>query len=314
MDKKWFLSKKEIIYIIVIFVLFPIALNFTLFTTRFPLTYGDGDNWLGFWGNYSGGFMGALVALWIAHRQAKAQREDLENQLTSQYEHDKAQLTSQYEHDKAQLKAQQEYDEKKEGLNRKLRQLPALIFLKYELEKMNEEVNGVWKQKKDIYKSEVTAIQTEKDVTKLNNEELKEIKEAVSRKSYEIKMINEKSYDYISLIDDITIHFQLIKCFNFYKDFSEAISIDVDELQHELNKVFSEYVENQSNNTSIENKSKGTRVKQLIQKTSKIRKEKDKIWKQMESEKMLEELENTLRNLKRELDIVTELKNQGTDA
>ncbi|MDA2738032.1 hypothetical protein PDQ75_23020 [Bacillus cereus group sp. Bc015] len=72
--RKGFLTWKEFLIVIICFVLTPVILNYVLFTWRAPRVYGDGDTWLGFWGNYSGAFVGALVALWIANRQVNHSR------------------------------------------------------------------------------------------------------------------------------------------------------------------------------------------------------------------------------------------------
>ncbi|MCM3641414.1 hypothetical protein M4D68_09720 [Priestia aryabhattai] len=51
----------------------PAVLNFTIFQFNTPWTYGEGDEWLSFWGNYSGGLISAYVAYFIANSQIEKQ-------------------------------------------------------------------------------------------------------------------------------------------------------------------------------------------------------------------------------------------------
>ncbi|GGB43092.1 hypothetical protein [Fictibacillus barbaricus] len=53
----------------------PVVLNMTIFQFGTPFTYGDGDEWLSFWGNYTGGLVSAYVAYFIANSQIKKQLE-----------------------------------------------------------------------------------------------------------------------------------------------------------------------------------------------------------------------------------------------
>ena len=52
----------------------PVLLNFTVFSWRSKQSFGDTDVWLGFFGNYSGGIIGALVALFILTKNKPIER------------------------------------------------------------------------------------------------------------------------------------------------------------------------------------------------------------------------------------------------
>lgn len=56
-------------------LLVPVVLNMTIFQFGTRFTYGDGDEWLSFWGNYSGGILSAFVAYYVANSQIKKQLE-----------------------------------------------------------------------------------------------------------------------------------------------------------------------------------------------------------------------------------------------
>ncbi|MCK2020773.1 hypothetical protein [Peribacillus frigoritolerans] len=71
-----------------IILLFPVVVNFMLFQRQLPWVFGTADNWLSFWGNYTGGLISAFVAYFIANSQIEKQR------IINQHEKTIAQLPS----------------------------------------------------------------------------------------------------------------------------------------------------------------------------------------------------------------------------
>ncbi|SDM60909.1 hypothetical protein SAMN04488137_1006 [Fictibacillus solisalsi] len=69
------LSPKTIIISVASILLFPVLVNYTLFLARVPSVFGSSDNWLSFWGNYTGGIVSAVVAYFVASSQLKKQTE-----------------------------------------------------------------------------------------------------------------------------------------------------------------------------------------------------------------------------------------------
>jgi hypothetical protein len=59
-------------------LLAPIGVNILLFIPSFGTSYGEALDWLGFFGNYSGGIIGGIVAFLIASSQIKTQNEEVE--------------------------------------------------------------------------------------------------------------------------------------------------------------------------------------------------------------------------------------------
>ncbi|PGT81581.1 hypothetical protein [Bacillus sp. AFS040349] len=47
-------------------LLVPFVLNMTIFQFGTSWTFGEGDTWLAFWGNYSGGILSGVVAFMVA--------------------------------------------------------------------------------------------------------------------------------------------------------------------------------------------------------------------------------------------------------
>lgn len=56
----------------------PIGVNILMFIPSFGFSFGNALDWLGFFGNYSGGIIGGIVAYIIASSQIKAQNDAVE--------------------------------------------------------------------------------------------------------------------------------------------------------------------------------------------------------------------------------------------
>ncbi|OON44644.1 hypothetical protein BU230_18165 [Klebsiella pneumoniae] len=266
--RKGFLSWKEFLIVIVCFVCTPVILNYVLFTWRAPRVYGDGDTWLGFWGNYSGAFVGALVALWIAKRQINDSRElELE----------------------------------KEQRQRKLAQLPSLVFLKYEMSWMIKELE-VALENRNGYAS----------VDEKSGELLKDLSEDEKRahlyraedKIYDVKQTNTESYSYIANIESFDLHVSLIECFNFHKEFSEVVSqshsVRLAELESDLQ--FEKHHENPTEESAII-------AKQKFFKRFELNVVKRRVWERLEKENQIDKFKETNKMLLKELDEVKRLHN-----
>ncbi|WP_230137702.1 hypothetical protein, partial [Peribacillus frigoritolerans] len=65
-----------------IILIFPAVVNFLLFQSKLPWVFGTADNWLSFWGNYTGGLISAFVAYFIANSQIEKQRIINEHERT----------------------------------------------------------------------------------------------------------------------------------------------------------------------------------------------------------------------------------------
>lgn len=89
-----------------IILVFPVVVNLLLFQYKLPWVFGTADNWLSFWGNYTGGIISAFVAFYIANDQIKKQIL-------------------------------------KEKFDKQVNQLPALVRLKNELEGYIDELKRV---------------------------------------------------------------------------------------------------------------------------------------------------------------------------
>lgn len=78
------LNKSEMMKITTLIVFTPILLGLILNIPGGALTIGDESSWVGFFGNYSGGIIGGIVAFFIANSQVRqeqmARLEDKEEQ------------------------------------------------------------------------------------------------------------------------------------------------------------------------------------------------------------------------------------------
>lgn len=69
------LNKTEIMKIVALIVFTPIFLGLILNIPGGVLTIGDESSWVGFFGNYSGGIIGGIVAFFIANSQVKQEQK-----------------------------------------------------------------------------------------------------------------------------------------------------------------------------------------------------------------------------------------------
>ncbi len=70
------LSKLNIIILLLIISLFPIALNYILMVPLVLPFIGDGKDWIAFWGSYLGSIIAAGVALLVLAKQQKQNHEE----------------------------------------------------------------------------------------------------------------------------------------------------------------------------------------------------------------------------------------------
>ncbi|TKH43893.1 hypothetical protein C1I60_11025 [Paenibacillus terrae] len=75
--------KKLIIPAIILLLVVPVVINALVQIPAIPFTsvFGTGKDWFGFFGSYFGGAIGALVAVYIAHKQVESAKEDFQQRL-----------------------------------------------------------------------------------------------------------------------------------------------------------------------------------------------------------------------------------------
>lgn len=277
--RNWFLTRKEFLTVLFFFIIIPLVLNYTLFTWKAPWTFGDGDNWLGFWGNYSGAFVGALVALWIANRQAVEQREIL----------------------KKQIDEQRVQELEKEARSRKIEQAPYLIQIQFELKQMLKQIQKVNDIKKERIEVHEGYIRNRTEKEELTTEEKKEACKEVESEAFEIKPINNQVFSHLQGVDDIELQIELIECFTFYTEFSEAISVD-------LQMVYEEFSKSVKGMLTEDQKKFISRYRQYAHERSKLDKEKKRVWLAFEREDQIGKLVKTLERIEKEIEDIRQTK------
>ncbi|MGG3623129.1 hypothetical protein ABES25_06140 [Bacillus gobiensis] len=181
--------------IILIVSLFPVVINLALYQKIF---FGKGNDWLSFWGNYSGGLISAIVAYIVAN---------------------------------SQIQKQQKLDLVKEKYARTINQLPALLRIKIELEKYIKELHNVKNEREGFIqrnggirkKAEEYDSPEEFFVAKVEGVPEYEINE----KHYEMELPQSNCFTYLEKVENIYLHIDLITCFNFYSDFSKAMNYNI---------------------------------------------------------------------------------------
>lgn len=260
------------LWLIVLFIAFPIVLNFLIVNFEVPWKYvGEAKDWLSFFSSYAGGFAGAVATLIVVTIQSKNQKEmELE----------------------------------KENRERKFKQLPGLIFLNNEMQKMTKSLTEVYQMKLYFDVAEKTEKMLEKG-GELEEVDLSQVAVNVTNKKYDTKLMSEKSYEYIATIEDVLLHVRLLNCFNFYSDFSQAVNQDIESLTIEYKKIVEEFATNKNEETTF-------RFMEMGKQRAKIIGEKSRVWEEFESQHMLEEFTITLKDLQKELVQTKGLKDKQT--
>ncbi|MFK4377680.1 gas vesicle protein [Bacillus sp. RC218] len=278
-SRKWFLTWKEGLIVVFVFVIFPIILNYTLFTWRAPQTYGDGDTWLGFWGNYSGAFVGAMVALWIARKQAVEQKEILKQQLIDQNRQELA----------------------KEARNLKVIQAPALLQVQHEMKRMLKELE---KADKLISLSANTfegAMKYRKDKEELTSEEKEEARKEAQTAAIKMKDFNSQVFSHLQSIDSLELQIKLIDCFTFYDEFSYAIIYNEKKALEEFKKLTKELEE-------TDKQSFRTLHFEYAAEDNRRRLKKIDAWSTFDTECKIEDFRETLKEIEKEIEEIRKIK------
>lgn len=263
--------------IVLVFFGFPILLNIGIVSFNVPWRYvGKGEEWLGFFSNYAGGFIGAIVALIVANKQGEEQRKSVQEQLKAT---EKENLT------------QFERAQKAEKRQRTLAQLPALVFLENQIKRMWGNMHAE-KLRKEVH-MEHSYNTFQRDLTPKEEEE---VKKEVENRVYYIDLVNEQSFSYISLVIDIDLHTRLIECFTFYKEFSETLRLDIAPLEKEIKEL-----------AKSTNKYGSTGVQNIASKLAVFTSSKSFVWEQLDKKNQLENFEEVYRMLGVELSRVRKL-------
>ncbi|EJQ53510.1 hypothetical protein IEQ_01008 [Bacillus cereus BAG6X1-2] len=267
--KKWLANIGYIIFIFAIFVSVPMLINSLVFLYEKYFTSGTNKEWLSFFSSYAGGFVGAVATLIVVTIQLKHQRRmELE----------------------------------KENRERTFKQLPALIYLENEIEKMIISLE-VAHRKKNHFDEIEKEKKIEEKGRELDEIDCLDIADNVKFKQYDVKLVSDKCYEYIATIENVLLHVWLLECFNFYKDFSQAITYDLESLTMDYKKIARELANDKNDETTL-------KFAQMREQRKKIMIEKKKAWMNFEDENMLERFKSTLKDVKKELDHSMKLKNK----
>jgi hypothetical protein len=251
-------------------VLSPVILNFTIFQFNTPWTYGNGETWLTFWGNYSGGLISAFVAYFIANSQIKKQlRIDL---------------------------AQKKHD-------RMIAQLPSLFRLQFELETYIIQLKNVVEERNHlILKAGGIIPDEEYDPNKV----MAGIKEYnLDIQKYKIESLNHEVYQLLEKIENDDLHIKLLTCFKFYERFSKAVSYDNDATNRKVEEIMNWFIVNAEPYTE----SALVEERHLQMEADEYYLLKRKVWKEIEEEIAVKDFEDAFESVQKEIYEVQEIKN-----
>ncbi|MUL29485.1 hypothetical protein [Priestia megaterium] len=249
----------------------PAVLNLTLFQFNTPLTYGDGDEWLSFWGNYSGGLISAYVAYFIAN---------------------------------SQIKKQAEIDQAKENYTRYTSQLPALVRIQMELKRYITDIKKVLEERS----FNMMAIYNSGEIDENEDEETQEmlIKVEADMKKYEMKNFNLNLFDIVERIEDVDLQVKLISCFQFYEDFCSTIITDIEVLEEQKSKIINEL---NLNADGLDIYYLNDEAKRIENEINRLQTNKIDIWETFYVENILGKFEDVLLKVTEEIENVKKAKN-----
>lgn len=258
-------------------ILFPVALNFILFSFDSGLSYGDGDVWLSFWGNYTGGLISALVAYFVANSQIKKQ---------------------------VSLDLDQRY------FQLATNQLPALIRLRIELEKLIPELEKVKQENDNFY--QILMVQK-----KNSGEDLEP--EASSKPSsvfpdsllktifYHVELMDKEIMKYLEKVEDIDLQIELINAFSFYDNFSKSLNYDFHMADKKRGELALQNLNNDLSDSVIE-----SQIFNIDMDKRKALKGRREGYAALYDEKKIDSLKETLTRLTNEIDRSNRIKKRGT--
>lgn len=211
------MRKKHLIIIILIAFAIPIIIS-QIIRLKFGVwTIGDENSWVSFFGSYLGGIVGGIVALYVARIQI------IENQNNN-------------------IKNEEEL--------RYINQLPAVVSIKYELEKINASIKYI-----------LDAVdQDAKDENKNADELIKEM-------WFGCYKLNETNWSMANLIEDVDFHTNLIQIKNKYMDFREILVFDLQKASNDLQEIM--FGNNADSNIYLINE-KGNEIERMKELKSRV--------------------------------------------
>ncbi|MGG4265786.1 hypothetical protein [Peribacillus simplex] len=258
-----------------IILLFPVVVNFLLFQYKLPWVFGTSDNWLSFWGNYTGGLISAFVAYVIAN---------------------------------SQIQKQLKLDLAKERYHKTINQLPALVRLKLELEKFIRELTRVKLEREKYIETNGGIRKKLEEYEEIEDffEDSTGIEESkVIKKHYNIELANPEVFKYLEQVENVDLHVDLITSFNFYKEFSNALLYNAQLALDKENKLFERKIVSKAD---LPDKVK---FNQLHDEMADAFTKKKNGWKTFYEENTLETFNSILSRLNSEIQTVKNLKESG---
>lgn len=259
---------KYVVIYSLILLLFPVLINFAVFSAKLPWVFGNADNWLSFWGNYTGGIISAIVAFIVTFLQIRNQR----------------------------------IIEKEKGI---IVQLPALLRIEMEMEKFIDEIKRVKEIKENVIRANGGIIDFESD------EEEKGISEYdLYNRQYKIESFDDEYFKLIEMIRNVNLHIQIVKCFQFYKEFSYALNLDIGTLNKRIDEIINIQLKNyhESNRVDKNNTYEANTINSDINNYS-IKKH--NVWRKLMEENIDSNFDQTLSKVKQEIEKVKRIMEEG---
>lgn len=261
---------KSILLLITLCLAAPVAVNYIVFLGRLPSVFGSSDNWLSFWGNYTGGILSAVVAYIVA---------------------------------KLQIRNQKNLDRRKEIIG----QLPSLLRIEIELKKYYPEILRVIEHRENLIRAHGGICTFEDD----DEEGISEYE--LNGFQYKIEKFDDEHFKLLENISNINLHIDLIKCFQFYKEFSIALNIDTAPLEERIDEIVKEQVDYHDLNNGNFNRNLTDEANKINEDKSTIEDLKEKAWEKAMKENMSEKFDKVIKDLEIEIKEVIKVKENKND-
>lgn len=257
-------------------LLFPVALNFILFSFDSGLSYGDGNVWLAFWGNYTGGLISAVVAYFVANSQIKKQ---------------------------VSLDLEQRY------FQLATNQLPALIRLRIEMERFIPELEKIKKENDYFY--DILMRQNKdsgEDVEPKIHVNSSVFPDELLKKIFNyVDLLDKETMKYLEKVEDIDLQIELINAFDFYDKFSRSLNFDFHLADEEKDELLMRKLAEDIPNSVME-----SQLFNIDMEMRKALKERREGYKALYDENKIDSLKETLTHLTKEIDRSYRIKKSGT--
>ncbi|MDN4073344.1 hypothetical protein [Fictibacillus terranigra] len=203
---------------------------------------------------------------------------------------------------KLQIRNQRILDRRKEIIG----QLPSLLRIEIELKKYYSEIIRVKEHRESL-------IRAHGGICTFENDDEEGISEyELNGMQYKMEIFDDEHFKLLENISDINLHINLIKCFQFYKEFSTALNSDTIPLDNRIDEIVKEQVDHIDMN-GYTNSNLNYEANKINDEKSTIEDLKERAWKKALEDKVTEDFQKVIEDLEKEIEKVKDIKENEDD-